>query len=59
MAVGHSKKMSAFFYYTNGQRWQLIENQLALAKPLKGWLTDNNRADRQENWWNMMLQTNY
>ena len=51
--------MSAFFYYINGQRWQLIENQLALAKPLKGWLTDNNRADRQENWWNMMLQTNY
>jgi len=43
----------------NEQRWQLIENQLGLAKTLKVWLTDNNRVDRKEIWWNMMLQTNY
>lgn len=45
-----------FFCDMNEQRWQLIENQLELAKTLKVWQTVDNRVDRQEIWWNVLLK---
>lgn len=45
-----------FFCDMNEQRWHLIENQLELAKTLKVWQTVDNRVDRQEIWWNVLLK---
>lgn len=49
------EKDGRFFCDMNEQRWQLIESQLPSAKVLKIWLTDDNRADRTEAWWNVIL----
>ena len=49
------EKDGRFFCDINEQRWQLIEEQLDSAKALKLWQTVDNRVDRQEIWWNVIL----
>ncbi|ATW70734.1 SAM-dependent methyltransferase [Moraxella osloensis] len=51
------EKDGRFFCDINEQRWQLIEEQLDSAKALKLWQTVDNRVDRQETWWNVLLKT--
>lgn len=49
------KKGSRFFCDINEERWQLIENQLNNAKPLKFWQTIDNRKNLQDIWFNLIL----
>lgn len=49
------EKDGRFFCDINEQRWQLIEEQLDSAKPVMIWQTIDNRVDRQEIWWNVIL----
>ena len=51
------EKDGRFFCDINEQPWQLIEEQLDSAKALKLWQTVDNRVDRQETWWNVLLKT--
>lgn len=51
------EKDGRFFCDINEQRWQLIGEQLDSAKALKLWQTVDNRVDRQETWWNVLLKT--
>lgn len=39
----------------NESRWQLVESELQNMKTLKIWQTVNNRKDRQEVWFNILL----
>ena len=49
------EKDGRFFCDINEQRWQLIGEQLDSAKPVMIWQTIDNRVDRQEIWWNIIL----
>ena len=49
------EKDGRFFCDMNEGRWEIIEGQLESAKPLKIWQTIDNRVDRQEIWWNIIL----
>ena len=49
------EKDGRFFCDMNEQRWQLIGEQLDSAKPVMIWQTIDNRVDRQEIWWNVIL----
>lgn len=49
------KKDGRFFCDMNEERWQLIENQLNNAKPLKFWQTIDNRKNLQDIWFNLIL----
>ena len=49
------EKDGRFFCDINEQRWQLIGEQLDSAKPVMIWQTIDNRVDRQEIWWNVIL----
>ncbi len=51
------EKDGRFFCDMNEHRWQLIGEQLDSAKALKLWQTVDNRVDRQEIWWNVLLKT--
>ena len=51
------KKEGRFFCDINEQRWQLIEEQLDSAKALKLWQTVDNRMDKRDIWWNVLLKT--
>ena len=55
MAIVNEKRMGVFFCDINEQRWQLIGEQLDSAKPVMIWQTIDNRVDRQEIWWNVIL----
>lgn len=50
------EKDRRFFCDMNEERWQIIEGQLKSAKTLKIWQTVDNRVDRQEIWFNMLLK---
>ncbi|OAV02655.1 hypothetical protein AO377_2040 [Moraxella catarrhalis] len=39
----------------NESRWQLVESELQNMKTLKIWQTVDNRKDRQEVWFNILL----
>lgn len=39
----------------NESRWQLVESELQNIKTLKIWQTVDNRKDRQEVWFNILL----
>lgn len=52
---GEREKDGRFFCDINEQRWQLIENQLSNAKPLKFWQTIDNRKNLQDSWFNSIL----
>lgn len=39
----------------NESRWQLVESELQNMKTLKIWQTVDNRKDRQEVWFNLLL----
>lgn len=49
------EKDGRFFCDMNEHRWQLIGEQLDSAKTVMIWQTIDNRADRQEIWWNALL----
>ena len=49
------EKDGRFFCDMNEERWQLIENQLNNAKPLKFWQTIDNRKNLQDIWFNLIL----
>ena len=49
------KKDGRFFCDMNEERWQLIENQLNNAKPLKFWQTIDNRKNLQDIWFNLIF----
>ena len=51
------EKDGRFFCDMNEHRWQLIGEQLDSTKALKLWQTLDNRVDRQETWWNVLLKT--
>ena len=51
------EKDGRFFCDINEQRWQLIEEQLVSAKALKLWRTVDNRMDKRDIWWNVLLKT--
>lgn len=51
------EKDGRFFCDINEQRWQLIEEQLDSAKALKLWQTVDNRMDKRDIWWNVLLKT--
>ena len=50
------EKDGRFFCDINEQRWQLIEEQLDSAKALKLWQTIDNRMDKRDIWWNVLLK---
>lgn len=50
------KKDGRFFCDINEQRWKLIEEQLDSAKALKLWQTIDNRMDKRDIWWNVLLK---
>lgn len=50
------EKDGRFFCDMNEQRWQLIEEQLDSAKALKLWQTIDNRMDKRDIWWNVLLK---
>ena len=50
------KKGGRFFCDMNEQRWKLIEEQLDSAKALKLWQTIDNRMDKRDIWWNVLLK---
>ena len=50
------EKEGRFFCDINEQRWQLIEEQLDSAKALKLWQTVDNRMDKRDIWWNVLLK---
>ena len=52
------EKDGRFFCDINEQRWRIVESQLISTKPLKVWQTLDNRADRQEIWWNILYCKN-
>ena len=52
------EKEGRFFCDINEQRWRIVESQLISTKPLKVWQTLDNRADRQEIWWNILYCKN-
>lgn len=39
----------------NESRWQLVESELQNMKTLKIWQTVDNRKDRREVWFNILL----
>lgn len=39
----------------NESRWQLVESELQNMKTLKIWQTVDNRKDKQEVWFNILL----
>ena len=41
----------------NEHGWQLIGEQLDSAKALKLWQTVDNRMDKRDIWWNVLLKT--
>lgn len=49
------EKEGRFFCDINEQRWRIVESQLISTKPLKVWQTLDNRVDRQEICWNVIL----
>lgn len=51
------EKDGRFFCDMNEHRWQLIENQLISTKLLKVWQTVDNRMDKRDIWWNVLLKT--
>lgn len=51
------EKDGRFFCDINEQPWQLIEEQLDSAKALKLWQTVDNRMDKRDIWWNVLLKT--
>lgn len=51
------EKDGRFFCDINEQRWQLIGEQLDSAKALKLWQTVDNRMDKRDIWWNVLLKT--
>ena len=51
------EKEGRFFCDMNEQRWQLIEEQLDSAKPVMIWQTFDNRVDKRDIWWNVLLKT--
>ena len=51
------EKDGRFFCDMNEQRWKLIEEQLDSAKALKLWQTIDNRMDKRDIWWNVLLKT--
>ncbi|MEX6457641.1 class I SAM-dependent methyltransferase [Moraxella osloensis] len=51
------EKDGRFFCNMNEQRWQLIGEQLDSAKALKLWQTVDNRMDKRDIWWNVLLKT--
>ena len=50
------EKNGRFFCDMNEQRWKLIEEQLDSAKALKLWQTIDNRMDKRDIWWNVLLK---
>lgn len=50
------EKDGRFFCDMNEQRWQLIEEQLDSAKALELWQTIDNRMDKRDIWWNVLLK---
>lgn len=50
------EKDGRFFCDMNEQRWKLIEEQLDSAKALKLWQTIDNRMDKRDIWWNVLLK---
>lgn len=55
MAIANGKKTGVFFCDMNESRWQLMESELQNMKTLKIWQTVDNRKDRQEVWFNILL----
>lgn len=51
------KKEGRFFCDMNEHGWQLIGEQLDSAKALKLWQTVDNRMDKRDIWWNVLLKT--
>ena len=51
------EKDGRFFCDINEQRWQIIGEQLDSAKALKLWQTVDNRMDKRDIWWNVLLKT--
>lgn len=54
---GERKKEGRFFCDMNEHGWQLIGEQLDSAKALKLWQTVDNRMDKRDIWWNVLLKT--
>lgn len=52
------EKDGRFFCDINEIRWDMIEKQLQSTKTLQTWQTVDNRADRQEIWFNALIQGN-
>ena len=51
------EKEGRFFCDINEQRWRIVESQLISTKPLKVWQTLDNRMDKRDIWWNVLLKT--
>lgn len=51
------EKDGRFFCDMNEHGWQLIGEQLDSAKALKLWQTVDNRMDKRDIWWNVLLKT--
>lgn len=51
------EKEGRFFCDINEQRWRIVESQLISTKPLKVWQTVDNRMDKRDIWWNVLLKT--
>lgn len=55
---GERAKDGRFFCDINQRRWEIIEKQLLSCKTVKTWLTTDNRPDRQEQWFNVLIKKN-
>jgi 2-polyprenyl-3-methyl-5-hydroxy-6-metoxy-1,4-benzoquinol methylase len=51
------EKGGRFFCDMNEHGWQLIGEQLDSTKALKLWQTVDNRMDKRDIWWNVLLKT--
>jgi hypothetical protein len=51
------EKDGRFFCDMNEHGWQLIGEQLDSTKALKLWQTVDNRMDKRDIWWNVLLKT--
>ncbi|MBO1531595.1 hypothetical protein J3492_10290 [Psychrobacter sp. F1192] len=56
---GHSERMKdgRFFCDMNAERWKALKQKVNYQFKGKTWLTTDQRADRNEEWYNVMLET--
>lgn len=56
---GHSERIKdgRFFCDMNAERWEALKQKVSYQFKDKTWLTTDQRADRNEEWYNVMLET--